>query len=125
MSATAGSLKIELSGVKSDQGNVRCLLFSRAEGYPETASKAAGKVIRPASRAKNGKLMLSISGVKDGTYAVIIHHDVDGSGEVEKNVFGIPKEPIAISNWNGRSRPDFQKNAVNLDFTKPLQLTLK
>ncbi len=121
----AGSLKVEVSGVKSHLGKVRCLLFSQADGYPDTVSKAVGKAILPAVQAKDGQLILSIDGLKEDSYAVIVHHDEDGSGKVEKNFLGIPKEPIAISNWNGKSRPRFQKNIVFLSHKKPLKLTLK
>jgi len=33
-----------------------------------------------------------------GVYAVLVHHDVDGSGVMERHWFGKPKEPTGTSN---------------------------
>ena len=33
-----------------------------------------------------------------GTYAIRMFHDVNGDGEMNTNVFGIPTEPYAFSN---------------------------
>ena len=32
-----------------------------------------------------------------GTYAVVVHHDVDADDQFDKNFIGVPREPIAIS----------------------------
>ncbi len=33
-----------------------------------------------------------------GTYALIVHHDVNGNGELEQHWYGKPKEPVGASN---------------------------
>ena len=41
--------------------------------------------------------------VPPGTYAVAVHHDEDGDGEMDTGLFGIPSEPHGFSN-NARGR---------------------
>lgn len=99
--------EVEVSGVTSGEGFVRALVFVKEAGFPEDRALAVKEVSVPASQAKDGKLILRFAGVRAEEGAVSIFHDRDGSGTMQKNLLGIPREPVALTGWNGKGRPRF------------------
>lgn len=66
---------------------------------------------------KTGIIDIKIPEFPHGTYAVAMYHDVNGNGEMDKNLVGIPKEPYAFSNnvnakW---SEPSFEEAQFTFD----------
>ena len=54
--------------------------------------------------------------VPHGTYAVRVHHDANGNGELDTNMVGVPQEAFGFSN-NVRGTfgpPDFEEAAFTL-----------
>ena len=41
--------------------------------------------------------MVKINDVPAGTYAIAVFHDENGNNELDTNMFGVPKEPVAFS----------------------------
>jgi uncharacterized protein (DUF2141 family) len=49
----------------------------------------------------------------EGEYVIQIYQDVNGNGQCDFGLFHIPKEPIGITNYNGRGIPgNFNKLKV-------------
>lgn len=49
----------------------------------------------------------------EGTYMFSIFQDVNNNGELDTNFFGIPKEPVGMSNYNFKGIPGgFNKHKV-------------
>ncbi|WBO23006.1 DUF2141 domain-containing protein [Sphingomonas abietis] len=44
-----------------------------------------------------GTTIVTIPNVPPGHYAAQVFHDIDGSGKLKRNLFGIPKEPVGFS----------------------------
>lgn len=108
MSARA-DFAVEVSGITSGEGFIRALVFEKAEGFPEDRAKAVQEVSVKASTAKDGKLVLKFKGVEAPEGVVSVIHDQDGNGVLRKNLLGIPKEPVAVTGWDGKGRPKFDK----------------
>ena len=93
-SESAGStadLTVNVSGFGTQQGNVMAALTDEA-GY-------GGKPLRGSTEPVMGETVkLIFKDLPVGTYAIRMFHDVDGNGEMNMNVFGIPTEPYAFSN---------------------------
>jgi uncharacterized protein (DUF2141 family) len=47
---------------------------------------------------KADSLTLTFENLPFGTYAVSVHHDINENGRLDKNFFGIPREPFGVSN---------------------------
>ncbi len=65
----------------------------------------------------SNSLDIEIKVPKDGYYALMVFHDINDNGKLDKNFFGIPKEPIAMSN-NFKPKfksPTFQDVKVFVD----------
>jgi uncharacterized protein (DUF2141 family) len=54
--------------------------------------------------------------VPTGECAIVVYQDTNNNGESDTGFFGIPKEPLGISNWNGRGPPgNFKKHKININ----------
>ncbi len=88
------SIKVKVTGVSSEKGEVLAALFASSQGFPGDAS-AAYKVAR--ATAANGTAMLEFSNVPRGTYAIALFHDTNNDGVLNTNRLGIPKEGYGVS----------------------------
>lgn len=88
-------LTVELSALRSTKGQVGCLLFKTASGFPLEPTKAQAKALVPIT----GRTATCVfSGLEPGEYALSAMHDENGNGELDRNFLGIPKEGVAFSN---------------------------
>jgi uncharacterized protein (DUF2141 family) len=87
-----GSLSIELAGLQP-QGAVMVQLFNSETGYRSGAGFGAQRVAITGATAR-----VDFSDLAPGQYAFRMFHDVNGDGEMNTNVMGIPTEPFAFSN---------------------------
>lgn len=93
--ALAGSIEIEVSGARSDDGVVVADLFTSAEGFPTQSEKAHTRTSFP---IVNGVAIVRFDGLDPGAYAVSMFHDADADGTVDTYWFGPPKEGLIASN---------------------------
>lgn len=111
-SPPTGTLTVHVDGLNSDDGSVRIALNSR-QNYD-----ADGKNVRAASLSiEDGTARWAAEDVPYGTYAMRVHHDENGNGEMDTNMFGAPQEAFGFSN-NARGTlgpPDFEEAAFTLD----------
>lgn len=106
-----GVIRVEVSGLRNDNGKVQCALFSSAAGFPKNADQAVARVTAHISQ---GRAACEFSAVAPGTYAVSVFHDANGNGKMDTNWMGMPREGVGASN-NPKSRfgpPSFNSAAV-------------
>ena len=48
--------------------------------------------------AQKGRVVVVVRGVPPGRYAIQAYHDANGNGDLDRGLFGIPKEGIGFSN---------------------------
>jgi uncharacterized protein (DUF2141 family) len=92
---TRGTLSLDISGARSDDGRLMILLFSSKDGFPDTLEKAC-RVI-PVVRLKQGRAFVVFEDLPAGTYAVVVFHDENGNGEIDRNFIGLPTEGLGLS----------------------------
>jgi uncharacterized protein (DUF2141 family) len=89
------TVRLDISGVRNDKGDVGCLLFSAAEGYPEDHTKA----LREKHTAIAGdRAVCEFDRLAPGTYAAMVWHDENRNGKMDRNFMGIPQEGYGASN---------------------------
>ena len=91
----ANEIVVEILGLKSDQGQVGCRIFSKEDGFPGEMEKADKQLY---SKPKSKKGGCTFKGFKPGTYAITVMHDLDKSGDLNTSLVGRPKEPWGVSN---------------------------
>ena len=89
------SVRIEVAGLRGARGDVGCLLFGTADGYPEVHAKAYRELHAPIEKA--GAVCV-FKNVAPGTYAAIVFHDENLNGKLDKNFVGMPQEGYGASN---------------------------
>lgn len=84
-------LTIEMS-VEVIEGDILLVLFDSEEGYK------SGDAIARAAKPAATTVTFTAEGLKPGQYAVKAFHDINGNGDLDTNLVGIPSEPYAFSN---------------------------
>ncbi len=92
--AFAASLDIEASGVRNTEGQVKFMLFDKAEGFRKEA--ASREVL--AVPAQTGALQAVFKDLPPGRYAVIAYHDENANGRLDLRFGMIPAEGYGLSN---------------------------
>jgi uncharacterized protein (DUF2141 family) len=112
--AGGAALRVDVANLRNDHGAVYCELFHSADGFPNKPDKAITRV-KAAIRGEQAAIC-EFRNLSPGTYAVAAFHDEKGTGRLEKNFLGIPKEGIGVSNdVSGRwGKPSFNDSKFDM-----------
>jgi uncharacterized protein (DUF2141 family) len=100
---TSPRLTVEVSGFRSDEGQLLLRLYGSEAGFPTDGSKALRQTAQP---IKNGRAVIIFEGLSSGSYAIGCVHDQNGNGKLDTNLIGIPREGVCASNdAQGRRGP--------------------
>jgi len=117
--AQQSTISVEVTNIKSDEGNILVGLFDSEKNFLSSSLKS-NRV-----KAKEGKIKVSFENVPAGTYTVSVIHDENDNGELDSNFMGIPKEPYGIS-MDGKNMfgpPSYEKAKFELS-DKVVNLTI-
>jgi uncharacterized protein (DUF2141 family) len=116
--APRGVLRVEVAGLESAKGKVRCALFAQAKGWPTEDAAARARTAVSIRKADSGwAATCMFEGVPAGDYGVSFFHDEDDDGAFDTNLFGIPSEGYGFSK-NARatlSAPPFEAARFSFD----------
>ena len=93
-SAAASDLSVNVTGIKSDLGDVHVALFKRPEDFPEYEGIFREKQVL--IRLHQAKAVFR--GLQPGLYAIAIYHDENNNDEFDQGFLGIPLEDYGFSN---------------------------
>lgn len=91
--AAGPGLEVRVSGVRNGAGQVGCLLFTSADGFPGDIKKARQALLVPIVDG----IGVCHFDAPAGTYAVVAMHDENANGKLDKSVMGVPKEGYGAS----------------------------
>jgi uncharacterized protein (DUF2141 family) len=122
---SSAKLTVRIVNARNANGVVRIALFQSADGFPGGASKA----IRTQPAKIDPETMTAqavFSGIPQGTYAVMVFHDENGNGKLDKNMVGIPKEGYAASNNPAKKMraPNFDEAKFSLHSDQTIEVKL-
>lgn len=106
-----GEIRVKVVGLRSDQGVLRFGLYNKKE----TFATEDGTVASGARPIANGQSEFVIPDLPYGTYALIVGHDVNNDGKIDRSPFS--PELKGISNYTGKILwfPNFDKAKFQLD----------
>ncbi len=85
------------------EGVIAILVFKEKKGFPDGHEHSFRKDRFPVT--PEGAISCSITNLPRGVYAVSVLHDVNDNYKCDKLLgFGPPKEPVGVSNHEGRLR---------------------
>lgn len=112
LAADSASLTITVTGIEHTEGAVRAEVYAGPDGFREPERAAA----RLAVAAEPGTVMLTAEALAPGSVAVIVYHDEDNDGEMDRFLGMMPTEGYGVSNNPTLSGPpDFDESAVLLN----------
>jgi uncharacterized protein (DUF2141 family) len=105
----AGSkTRITIANVASDGGAVYVAVFNSAGTY-KNKKPLLRKILK-----ERGSILSFDTELPDGEYVVSAYQDLNGNGRMDRTL-GIPKEPVGISNYDGKGFPGgFEKHKVSI-----------
>lgn len=115
------SLTVKVTGAKPNKGQAVCSLFTSADTF---LKQPVLKKTKPVD--SNGEAVFRIDDLDPGNYAVSIVYDEDSNGKLNTGIFGIPTEPVGVSN-NARGRfgpPSYEDAAFELSRSRTIRISL-
>ncbi|TMJ25458.1 MAG: DUF2141 domain-containing protein [Alphaproteobacteria bacterium] len=119
----AGSINVAITGIRNDQGLIRCGLYSSAAGF-----RVPGKQFRDATgKIQGGRAVCAFNAVPAGTYAVAVFHAERGESQVTFGLLGKPTEGVGFSRNPTMTTgpPSFEAAAFPVGGSSPVDLTVK
>jgi uncharacterized protein (DUF2141 family) len=90
----ANQIHVQIDGLRNDKGQLMCALIT-SDMWP---SKKDRSVAHSKSDIQQGQAVCDFSGVTPGTLAVSVFHDENSNGKLDRNLLGMPKEGVGVSN---------------------------
>ena len=92
-----GNLNVKVKGLESNEGSLRILLFNSESVFPDYERYAFFNIARDLKKDEPSETF----NVPFGEYAVVVYHDKNGNGKLDRNFFGKPCEVRAFSMLSG------------------------
>ncbi len=89
------TLDIEISGFRNTKGVVLISLYTSEDQYPYEPYKSYTVT---KDSIVNGKVHTTLPGLNPGQYGLCFLDDENGSGQMDNNLLGMPKEGYGFSN---------------------------
>ena len=86
------TLTLTVTDIVTAEGFLSAALFDES-GYSAGGSTRGKRV-----EVSGDKVVVSFNDLPIGEYGIKMFHDIDGDGDMNTNLFGIPSEPFAFSN---------------------------
>jgi uncharacterized protein (DUF2141 family) len=105
--AFAGDLRVVVDGVRLPSGTLLVGVYDSKESYARALDRAEKdgfqndpeRVAGIALRVHGGSRATAVvPNLPPGAYGVIVFHDENGNGRLDKNFWGVPTEPYGFSN---------------------------
>jgi uncharacterized protein (DUF2141 family) len=112
---SAGTLTIRVENIEPGRGHLMAGIFNDEKSFPDTYYR--GQRIA----ATDSVMVVTFSDLPEGSYAVSVYQDSNGNGQLDKNIFGIPKEKYGFSSH--ADRPVFKKCLFS--FSHDMTITLR
>ena len=90
--AQNSTLTVSITGIKNNSGKLTAELYNSKGRFLKTAFKTV------VSDIKSNSATINFIAIPKGEYTVMVYHDENTNGKLDKNFIGMPKEPVACSN---------------------------
>ena len=103
-------LTVQITNVTSEEGQIILAIYNSSENYDKRIAFQEVK-LKPEIDT-----VIFETNLPDGQYLVMLVHDINNNGKLDTSFIGMPKEPVGLSNYDGKGIPGkFKKHkfAVN------------
>ncbi len=94
-SLAQGTISLTVQNITTPKGTIMVALYDSESTFLSEDQTAAGQAKKV---QQTGAVTVSFKEVPYGTYTLAVFHDINDNGELDTNLFGVPKEPYGFSN---------------------------
>ena len=107
--ADSAELTVQVTDVRHTEGKLLIGVFNKENGFPREIKKAL-----VSANIQPGQPTHTFKNLPLGNYAVVVIHDRNSSGQLDRNLLGMPREPVGLSNYPliGLSNPPTFRKAL-------------
>ena len=111
--AQAADLRVTVENLEPDTGHLMVALYDTEASFDDRDG-AVEEIRKPVS---GDSVALTFTGLDTGDYAIAAFQDINGNGELDTNLLGMPREPWGFSRdaSGGMGPPDFGDAAFPVD----------
>lgn len=88
-----GDLTVKVTKLESSKGKIRAGIFESNKGFPLKVDEVDTTV---EAEITDNSATVTFDDLEHGTYAVVVYHDANGNGSLDRNFFGMPKEGAGV-----------------------------
>lgn len=120
MFAGAADLNVRIKNAPVD-GNLIFQVYDAADAFGDLRNPLQ-EIVLPARPDAE----YTLEGISDGEIAVVVFHDENANGRLDKNFIGIPREMLAITNnYQPKGPPSFSRASIELSTIEPRTVELE
>lgn len=113
-------LTVEITNVTSEEGQIILAIYNSSKNYDKRISFQEVK-LKPEIDT-----VIFETNVPDGQYLVMLVHDINNNGKLDTSFIGMPKEPVGLSNYDGKGIPGkFKKHKFSVNENTEIIIPLK
>lgn len=117
------NVTVTITGLENTKGNVEIGLYNSEDDFPIYGREFLGATESP----NIDVVTTSFKNIPEGTYAIVAWHDENENQELDKNLFGAPKESFGFSNnqFGTFGPPDFEVVSFEIEDGRSLNLSIE
>ena len=92
-------LTVQITNVTSEEGQIILAIYNSSENYDKRIAFQEVK-LKPEIDT-----VIFETNLPDGEYLVMLVHDINKNGKLDTSFIGMPKEPVGLSNYDGKGIP--------------------
>lgn len=113
-------LTVEITNVTSEEGQIILAIYNSSENYDKRIAFQEVK-LKPEIDT-----VIFETKVPDGEYLVMLVHDINNNGKLDTSFIGMPKEPVGLSNYDGKGIPGkFKKHKFSVNENTEIIIPLR
>ena len=113
-------LIVQITNVTSEEGQIILAIYNSSENYDKRIAFQEVK-LKPEIDT-----VIFETNLPDGEYLVMLVHDINNNGKLDTTFIGMPKEPVGLSNYDGKGIPGkFKKHKFPVNENTEIIIPLK
>ena len=110
-------INLQINNVNQNKGKIFIAVYNKAESYKKQVPD-----IPIIIESKTNPLSIELS-IPKGDYVFSVFQDINNNNKLDTNLVGMPKEPVGISNFDGKGIPGSFKK-LNMKIDKDTKVTI-
>lgn len=110
-------INLQINNVKQNKGKIFIAVYNKAESYKKQVPDIPIIIV-----SKTNPLSIELS-IPKGDYVFSVFQDINNNNKLDTNLVGMPKEPVGISNFDGKGIPGSFKK-LNMKIDKDTKVTI-